>query len=250
MSIPATSIDPSRRLDLYFRVKRAGSKKFIFLDASGNPIDVSAYSLALYIKEYAGARTNVIALTVGSGLTIGGAGNNEATAAFTVANTNINEGEYFLELYKGSTSKTYLNGKAIAHNGLFDGVSNDTSSVIITDGADTVTVQITDAPASGSIPLVDFATELTFDQDSEMETVLGGTTTFTLAASGHVNGVGIIARINEPVAVNFPAGFEAISGSDSISTSHMNIIIFRYFSDYDGAGNAKVLYTVKNQTAV
>ncbi|HYG02099.1 MAG TPA: hypothetical protein VD927_06605 [Chryseosolibacter sp.] len=100
------------------------------------------------------------------------------------------------------------------------------------------------------IDVESFATELTFDEDKDLATQSGGTTTFTLAASGHVNGVGIVARINEPVAVNFPAGFEALNGSDSISTTDMNIIVFRYFENYDGAGNGKVLYTIKNQTAV
>lgn len=247
--IPATTIDPSRRLDLYFRIKRAGTKKFIFVDESGAALDVSGFQFALYIKEYNGARTNTIALTIGSGLTVSGSGNNELTAAFTTSNTNVKEGEYYWELYKGSTSKTYLNGSAIGHNGKFDGVSNDSETITITDAGDTVTITISDG-LTNEIPVVTFATELTFDYDKDLSTVSGGTRTFTLASSGHLNGVGIVARINDPTAVNFPASFEAVSGSDSISTTDMNIIIMRYFSNYDGAGNAKILYTIKNQTSV
>lgn len=148
--IPATTIDPSRRLDFPFRVSRAGSKKFIFIDNSGVAIDISTYAFALYIKAYAGARTNAIALTVGSGLTIGGVSNNELTATFTVANTNIKEGEYYWELYKGLTSKTYLNGKATAHNGIFDGVENDTDTIIISDNANDVVITVSD-PIDGSL---------------------------------------------------------------------------------------------------
>lgn len=101
---------------------------------------------------------------------------------------------------------------------------------------------------SDEVPIVAFDTVLTFDYDKDLATVTGGTRTFTLAASGHLNGVGIVARINDPTAVNFPAAFEAVNGSDSIVTTDMNIIIFRYFVDYDGAGTDKVLYLIKNQT--
>lgn len=150
MSIPASAFDPSRRLDLYFRIKRAGVKVFIFVDAAGAAIDISAFAFAWRLKQYAGARTNVIELTIGAGLTVGGAGNNELSAALTVANTSISDGEYYHELIKGSTSKTYLNGKGIAHNGLFDGVGSDTSTLTITDGSDAVTIQISEAGAAGA----------------------------------------------------------------------------------------------------
>lgn len=146
---PATTIDPSRRLDFPFRLRRAGSKKFIFLDENGTAIDISGYGFVLNIKEYPGARTNVISLTVGSGLTVGGAGNNELTASLTVANTSVQEQEYYWELYKGSTSKTYLNGLAPAHNGVFDGVSNDQDTLTITDGSSEVTINISDSVSGG-----------------------------------------------------------------------------------------------------
>lgn len=151
MSIPATSIDPSRRLDFYFRVKRAGTKKFIFLDDAGAAIDVSAFDLELNIWDYAGAKTKRIALTIGSGLSVSGAGSNEVTATWTVANTNINTGEYYAELYKGSTDKTLINGKAIFHEGLYDGVSEDSSTLSITDGNDDITIEITSSDPMGDI---------------------------------------------------------------------------------------------------
>lgn len=123
-------------------------------------------------------------------------------------------------------------------------------SVRISDNQIRVTLRNYIIDPTDEIPEEDFVTELTFDRDKDLSTVSGGTRTFTLAASGNLNGVGIVAKINEPVAVNFPASFEAVNGSDSISTTDMNIIVMRYFEDYDGAGTAKVLYTIKNQTAV
>jgi len=104
-------------------------------------------------------------------------------------------------------------------------------------------------PGSDESPVEPFTSILTFDYDKDLATITGGTTTFSLGA-GNLNGVSIVARINTPVSVGFPPGSEAVSGSDTVSVTDMNIIIFRYFEDYDGLGNGKVLYLVKNQTAV
>jgi hypothetical protein len=241
----SATYDPSRRLDLYFRCNRAGSKTFKFYDESDVAVNVSGYNYSVRIYEYEGADDPVITLTS----VVGGAGSNELTSSITVSQSNINEGKYYWELYKGSTDKTHINGTAIFHNGKFDGVSSDTEEITINDGGNDVTITL-EGEFTDEIPVVTFNTELTFDSDKDLATVSGGTRTFTLAASGHKNGVGIVARINDPVAVNFPAGFEAVSGSDSISTTDMNIIMFRYFDNYDGSGTDKVLYTIKNQTSV
>jgi hypothetical protein len=144
MSAPATSLDPSRRLDFYFRINRAGTKVFNFLDANGTALDVSGFGLQLNMYEYAGARNKTLSLTVGSGLTVSGTNNSRVTAAVTATNTNIKEGEYYIELYKGSTSKTYTAGKAFLHNGIFDGVSNDVASITVDDSGE-VTISISDS---------------------------------------------------------------------------------------------------------
>lgn len=100
------------------------------------------------------------------------------------------------------------------------------------------------------IPVEAFTTELTFDHDKDFATVSGNTRTFTVAATGNLNGVGIVARVAAPVAVNFPAGSEAIEGSSSITTTGMNIIVFRYFENYNGSGTDKVLYLNKVQAPI
>jgi hypothetical protein len=138
------TFDPAKNLTLYLRQRRTGSKKFIFLDSSSVAVNISAFDFELHIKEYAGARTNVIALTVGAGLTVGGASSNELTAAVTVSETNVKEGKYYWELYKGSTDRTYLCGKCIIHNGEFDGVTEDEETITIDDGVSTVTIAISD----------------------------------------------------------------------------------------------------------
>lgn len=143
--IKSVTIDPSKLLYLYIRVKRAGTKKFIFKNSAGTAVDVSSYNFELFIQRNYGAREKSISLTVGSGLAIGGAGNNELTATFTSTNTNLDEGEYFWELYKGSTEKTYLNGKAILHRGEFDGIENDEETIIIDDAGTDVVITVSES---------------------------------------------------------------------------------------------------------
>lgn len=135
----SATLDPSKLLYLYFRKNRAGSKKFIFLDSDGNPFDISAIDFELFVTTNPGSRAKLIDLTIGSGLTVGGAGDNELTATVTSDDTNINEGTWFWELYRSDTEKTWLNGKAIFHVGEFDGVETP-DPITISDGADTVTI--------------------------------------------------------------------------------------------------------------
>lgn len=104
--------------------------------------------------------------------------------------------------------------------------------------------------AASTLPIEAFDVVLTFDDNKELATVTGGTRAFTLAATNNINGIGIMAKVNNPVAVTFGAEFELGDGSSTIGTSNMNIITFHYFADYDGNGADKVIYFIKNQTSV
>lgn len=141
---PVVNFNPAQKIEMYFRIRRAGTKTFTFLDGSGAAINISGFQFAFYLKDYEGATQNKLALTVGSGLTVGGAGSNVLSVALTVANTALNEGEYYCELFKGSTSKTYISGKAFAHNGKYDGKSSDSTSVVVTDSDENITIVIQD----------------------------------------------------------------------------------------------------------
>lgn len=123
--------------------------------------------------------------------------------------------------------------------------SGDTLEVVQDGQNKKVTKQV-----ASTLPIEDFSTTLTFDDNKELATVTGGTRNFTLAGSGNINGIGIMAKVNNPVAVTFGAEFEIGDGSSTIGTSNMNIITFHYFADYDGSGNEKVIYFIKNQTSV
>lgn len=87
-----------------------------------------------------------------------------------------------------------------------------------------------------------YSTELTFDTDKEIYQDVS-TPTFTLAASGNINGMGIILRLNTPTSVTFPANFEASPNSATLDATKLNHYVLVYYSNWDGAGTARVIYT-------
>lgn len=231
-------------LDLLFQI---GSYRSILFDFG---TDISTWTFEFYLKKNKGDRLKTLSLTSGSGLSFPVYASDQIQAIFSSANTSIQEGQYYYELRRTDLALPLINGFAYFSFDAPQGTIDDTT-LELTVSQQTITLAISNISVQdGSVPLVPFSTVLTFNADKDFTTISGGTTTFTLASSGNLNGVAIVARINKPVAVNFPASFKAVSGSDTISTTDMNIIIFRYFDDYDGAGNDKVLYVVKNQTAV
>lgn len=196
------TFDPSRLLYLYFRVKRAGSKTFILTDSDGNPFDVSGiyvdYGFELFIKKYSGSRVKEISLTLGSGLTING---NYLEFSVTSDQTNLDTGEYYWELYLNETEKTWLSGKALFHNGEFDGVSNDTNTITINDSGETVTIEISDALASNTRTITTTATStLTPNVDSyDLFEITAQASAITIAAptGTQVNGNVFVIRITD-----------------------------------------------------
>lgn len=231
---------------------KSGHNPFtISLIESGSAYDITALTLTLAIFSK-GSRVSKLVLTEGSGLTNGGAAGTIAIA-ITLAQASIKlaNAEYDYELtylLGGLKYRMFYGVLTLTNEGSPSGYSTSTT-VTIGDGT-SVSAAVTLADHDDSIPLSAFASELTFSSDQELATVSGGTRTFTLAASGHKNGVGIIARINEPVAINFPASFVKSLKSDDVSTTSMNMIYMLYKEDYDGAGNDKVLYSIVNETAI
>lgn len=94
-----------------------------------------------------------------------------------------------------------------------------------------------------------YSTELTFDVDKDIYQDVT-TPTFTLAASGNVNGVGIILRLNTPTSVTFPANFEASGNSATLDATKLNVFMLVFFTNWDGLGTDKVIYTNNLFTAI
>lgn len=219
-------------------------------DDIGTAFDLTPYAFTGRIRKI-GFTDDLLTLTEGDGITNGGA-NGIITIVLTEAKiaANLPGDTYFFELtyLVSGTKKRMIQGILTLSREQNPGSSSTSLKVTVNVNGSEVKAKITVGGGSaGDIPLDTFTTELTFDKDKDLATVLGETRTFTLAASGHKNGKQIIARIDRPIAINFPAAFEAISGSDLVSASSMNIIAFRYFEDYDTTGTGKVLYGLKNQ---
>ena len=109
------SLDPAYtgKVTLNFRIARAGSVTFTFLDASGNAYTVSDDEFELFVKKNPGNKKDVFSLLTsyaGYGLTF--PASNKLTATVTTNQTDIKEGEYYWELYNLTTNKTMLSGVA------------------------------------------------------------------------------------------------------------------------------------------
>lgn len=98
-------------LNLEARVNEASVPAvFTFLNEDGSAHDISSYDFELIVKKIPQAGQNVFKLTVGSGLTIGGAGNNELTIEITAAQATVNPNVYFWRLYASAEDHTWLSG--------------------------------------------------------------------------------------------------------------------------------------------
>lgn len=137
------TFDPARNLTLYFRCNRSGSKNFVFVRSSGMAYSfIYTDDIELNIYKNEGDKKKLISLTYISGLTLNV---NRLTASITSALSNINEGTYYWELYRTDLDKTWLCGDAVFHNGKFDGVSTDSTSIIIAEDGDDIQITIEDS---------------------------------------------------------------------------------------------------------
>lgn len=142
MSKQAT-FDPAKRLDLYFRCNRAGSKDFVFAYSDGTPYSFIYQEFTFNIYRNQGERKVLITLPLVYA-------SNTLTASVTKVLSNINEGEYYYELYNTDTEETWLCGDANFHNGKFDGVNSDQNSVTVSINGETIAITLEVTPASGS----------------------------------------------------------------------------------------------------
>lgn len=140
----SVTFDPAAIVTIYHRTGRAGSKTLVFANADGTPYSILGIAFQFLVKRQPGADA-VITLTVGSGLAISGADNNELTISFTELQ-NFLPTTYFYELYNSTIKKTWLNGDFIVHAGKFNSFSGS-ETVTVTTG-ENIEVTITDSTIS------------------------------------------------------------------------------------------------------
>lgn len=139
------TFDPARELTLYFRCNRAGQKDFVFTYADGSAYSFIYDELELNIYKNQGDKWELISLDHVSGITLNG---NTVTVSITKALSNIDEGEYYWELYRTDLEKTWLCGDAIFHNGKFDGVTTDSETITVTEDGEDITITVNDPNTS------------------------------------------------------------------------------------------------------
>lgn len=103
--------------------------------------------------------------------------------------------------------------------------------------------------AAKALKIGTYSTELTFDTDKEIYQDVT-TPVFTLAATGNINGVGIILRLNTPTSVTFPVNFEAGANSAALDNTKLNVYTLIYFSNWNGTGTPRVIYNNSLFTAI
>lgn len=153
------TFDPSREIEVYFRVNRAGNPKaFVFVDANGAAYDISGKTFEFFVKDNQQSDDKRISLTVAnSGLNVSGAGNNRLNLVVTETDTALKPRTYYCELYEQDDKLTWLNGRAIGHNGTFDGVTETTGISVNIDGDEvTITVEM----SGGDVTLASLGTTL------------------------------------------------------------------------------------------
>lgn len=132
------ALDPSRRLDLYLRINRAASKIFTFVDENSAAYSLIYEDFQIIIKRYPGDKQNVLLLEIGSGLTI--LDGNGLEMSITESQSNLQPGDYYWEMYKPDDGQTWLNGKLFFHQGEFDGVIVDPTTLQVEEDSN---IQIT-----------------------------------------------------------------------------------------------------------
>lgn len=165
----AATFDPAKELTLYFRVARNGSLTFSFVDSDGNAYSLIYDDFELNIYKNQGDKKKLISLIVGSGISFPTA--SSLTVSITESQSNINEGEYYYELYRPDIGKTWLTGDAIFHNGKFDGVDNN-ATITITESGTPVTITIS---AGGGGEVADGTLVLSGSFDSSGDVYPSGT---------------------------------------------------------------------------
>lgn len=140
----AISFDPARKLTLYFRVARDGSKTFSFVDANGTAKDVSGYSFAFSFKYRASDSSNVFSIANGD---LTRHSTDKITIPVSSTLTNVAPQEYYWQMdvtLPDTKVHTWLTGSAKFHNGEFDGIT-ESSTITVDESGSAVTIAISDS---------------------------------------------------------------------------------------------------------
>lgn len=138
--------DIAEPLHLYFRIARAGSKVFTFVDDAEADYDVSGitWELNIFPKD---STTPVIALTDGNGLTVA---TNTITVNIDEEDSAIPERLYHWELYDDTNKQTWLFGNAY-FTSKEPADAGDSATITVNTNPDTVLITVSNSAVITSI---------------------------------------------------------------------------------------------------
>lgn len=134
-------LDKSRKVRIRARVNESSVPKvFTFLNSDGTPHEILSYNFKFLVYRSVGSVLKLFTLSIGSGLTVQGADNNELLIEITAEQATQTPDTYFFRLYSSEEDHTWLNGAFEFHNGEFD--SDITETDITIGGDEGVTIEI------------------------------------------------------------------------------------------------------------
>lgn len=231
----AISFDPARKLTLYFRVARDGSKTFSFVDANGTAKDVSGYSFAFSFKYRASDSSNVFSIANGD---LTRPSTDKVTIPVDATLTNVAPQEYYWQMdvtLPDTKVHTWLTGPAKFHNGEFDGVT-ESSTITVDEGGSAVTISITDSInsyLSFNRQTDDYTLALT-DNFNAVETNKGTANTVTVPPNSSV-AFPIGSQVN---VLQYGAGQTTIAAGSGVTLRYS--VGLKLVAQYDGCTLTKV----------
>jgi hypothetical protein len=224
------TFDPSKPLKVYFRCNRAGQITFVFNYSGGSAYSFIYRELELNIYNFAGEKKKLLSLTIGAGLTVT---NNRVRAAVTSSQTNLNEGQYYIELYRPDLEKTWTSGDAIFHNGKFDGVSNTEETIVISEDGDTVNITLDEEESfntrTSSQPTAAILTPDIDNYDMAVITAQAEALLIANPTGTPVNGNAFVIRIKDEgiaIAITFGNKYRAIGSALPTTTTANKTLYF------------------------
>lgn len=109
------SLNPSGKLDIKYQINRDGELLFVFVDEDEDGVetdhDVTGSTWELFVKRYIGDRLKTISITLGAGLSFPVYTTNQLLASTDAADTRVEEGDYYFELYDITNKQTKVSGR-------------------------------------------------------------------------------------------------------------------------------------------
>lgn len=237
------------RLDIIARKGENFSKTIIVKNENGSNYDFTGHTVTLECYRNESEPTPDLIFNTANGLTLA-AGQIILSKTSAAMSLQAREFIYFLKVTDSfGVKKVWLNGLFFLHAGLLTNNNSETTTLTINTSGSPLTLTLFNTLLA-PIPVENFTQVLQFNRDKELAFNQGGALSFSIAASGHLNGMGIIMKLNKPTSVAFVGAFEAFTGSQNFDSTKMNVVTLVYIANYDGQGNPKVLYNNVQLTGI